>query len=702
MAIRSAFAQRRLLQALIFGAAALLFAVQPIISKHVLPWFGGSSAVWTTALLFFQTLLLAGYALAHLVSRCSRPRQFWILGALAGLAVLSLPILPSSEWLPSPTVPPQLQLLGLLLTNVGLPYMLLAAASPLIQDWAGRAGAGRGAYRLYAWSNAGSLVGLLSYPLLVEPFFSTTTQAWLWSGLFLLTMGGLAWQLRQRLPAPATAVSEQPASSCAIEASADSLAVTTSSDSPAATDRNAELPPGWGVRLQWLLLPLAASALLVALTNYLTQDIAAVPFLWVLPLAIYLITFIVAFSGEGAYDRQMVAWPFLFMGLLAAGLAASSQIVPLAIAVGGPLFILAIYTLVLHGELFRLRPPARYLTAFYLYLSAGGALGGLLAAVVAPLLLPLPHEFHLAIVLTTGLVLVRWWRGGDWQPWARRPALGWGLAILLSVGVTAYLAYDIRQDLERPHRIARNFYGSLQVVKQADRVLLKHGKIMHGWQMNEDPCRPTSYYGPTSGLGRAVRLLPQGRPSRLGMIGLGTGTAANLATEVTFYEINPQVLEIAESEFSFLRDCGKPPAVVLGDARLSLAAQPPQNFDLLALDAFSGDAIPIHLLTREAFAEYERHLAPGGLIAVHVSNQYLDLVPALHGIAQEFGWTAAVIDDAGNHDETTTTVWVLIFTSLDQVRLAYDRGLVIATDFEIEKTVLWTDRYSSLLPLLLF
>ncbi len=628
----------------IFLSAFLLFQVQPIIAKSILPWFGGSAAVWTTCMLFFQVLLLLGYLYAFALGQIRRPAvQALVHGLLLLAALGNLPLQPNPAWKPAPGQDPALQILGLLASSVGLPYFVLATTGALVQAWFVREDRGAIPYRLFALSNLGSMLALLSYPVLVEPFAAGRTQRLGWSAgfaLFAALCGTLAWRSR-RLPTHAP----------------------DDAGDAAAGDRR---PGRW---LLWTALAACPSALLLAVTSQLTENVAPMPFLWLLPLSLYLLTFILCFEREGWYRR------WLFMPLLAAGLAAA------AIFLGGArtgfriqilAFSAALFaaSMVCHGELARLKPDPLHLTSFYLCLSLGGALGGVFVGFLAPVLFVARHEMPIGLGTAWLLALLLlgrdlWRRGGR-----RRIALGYtAFALSMAVLLAALVWRGVEQAREARVRL-RNFYGVLRVTdsgegQDAVRTLV-HGGIDHGEQFL-DPSRrrwATSYYGSGSGVGLAIELGRAAGPQRVGVIGLGAGTLAAYGRKgdaYRFYEINPLILQLARTEFSFLSDSEASVEVVMGDARRSLEAEAPQGFDVLAVDAFSGDSIPVHLLTGEAFAQYFRHLGPRGLLAVHVSNRYLDLAPLVRLAARAAGRASRLVTDEGDEDRSTSSSdWVLV------------------------------------------
>ncbi len=685
----------------IFVGAFLLFQVQPLIGKYILPWFGGGPGVWTTCLLFFQLLLLGGYAYAHVLSRWLQPRaQALTHLVLLGVAVTLLPITPADAWKPHSGDAPTLHILALLAACLGLPYFLLSATSPLLQQWFSRAQPGRSPYRLYALSNVGSLLALVSYPFYFETHFTRQTQAALWGwGLaaFVFCCGFCAWSLWR-----AAGRAEQ----------------TSTEQAPI---KEVEQRPTLRGRLLWLLLPACASVLLLATTNKICQDVAVMPFLWVVPLGLYLLSFIICFDSPRWYVRP----PFL-VALLASGYGvcwALAQGIELAlfkqvVIYSGTLFV---GCMICHGELYRLKPAPRHLTSYYLMIATGGALGGLFVAVAAPLLFSDFYELHLGLVLCWALLTVvlaseprpagdqpaRWFAQWPWR-------LLVGVTLLISTLIFAHALWTHVSD-ERLQSVCktRNFYGVLTVFEyskddpEEHHFMLQHGVTMHGLQFAELPRSswPTTYYGKQSGIGLALDSLPAGR-RRLGLVGLGVGTVAAYAQagdRLRIYEINPDVQRLARSYFSYLPNCLAKVEVVLGDARLSLENEPSQHFDLLVLDAFSSDAIPVHLLTKEAFEIYARHMQTNGLIAVHISNQHLNLEPVVINLARQFNFEFAMI----THDENTeewwdnSSTWILL--SRDRARLhtpAFEHAATFLSTNAVS-VPLWTDDFASLFQILL-
>ena len=663
--------------ATIFLSSFLLFLVQPLIARLILPWFGGSAAVWTTCMLFFQALLLAGYAYAHLLTRYSRGRfQALMHTALLAVALATLPIAPNDVWKPLGNEEPVTLILLVLGACVGLPYFLLAANSPLLQAWFSRARPRENPYRLFAVSNLGSLIALLGYPFLLEPNLGGAGQVSLWSWLFAgfaVLCAAVAWLTPKHQ---------------AVEAEATTIASISRTD-----------------LLLWLALSATGSVLLLAVTNHLTQNVASVPLLWLVPLTLYLASFIITFEGEGWYRREWL-WSILLVWIGAMGWLLVENDFQFDLVLQLIIFLPGLFLgcLFCHGELYRLRPAPSRLTAFYLAVSAGGALGGLLVAVAAPLVFTGYYELGAGLVMLALLAAVRY---AGLNAWARYGSL----AVL--VGIAACAAYDGFR-YQRDVRVAsRSFYGVLRVKEyglpgeESHLRRLVHGAIMHGEQYMSEKSRglPTTYYHEDSGIGAAIRSL-RGRPARVGVIGLGTGTIAayGRAGDVyRFYEIDARVIQVALHEFTYLSDSKAKVELALGDARLALEREPPRRFDVLAVDAFSSDAIPVHLITREALGVYLSHVAPDGIVAFHVSNRFLNLVPVVARLAQEHGAHVVLVRDDPDEEEDprrSRTDWVLV--SRDAAALErpaiVERSPVAPEEKPDWRT--WTDDYSNLIQIL--
>ena len=675
----------------IFWGAFLLFLVQPLIARFILPWFGGGPAVWTTCMLFFQLLLLGGYAYAHFsISRLTPRRQVITHLVLLALAVALLPITPGDDWKPNDGSHAAGHILLLLLGCLGLPYLVLSATGPLLQAWFSKANPGVSPYRLYALSNVGSLLALLIYPFYLEPQLSRQAQADGWSWGLAIYAGLTAW--------------------CGLK-----VWKSAAADGTDAKQEDAEAPASAWRKLLWFALPACGVMLLLAITNKLCQDIAVVPFLWVLPLSLYLLSFIISFDSPRWYHRAF--WLPLFAVLLGMVLwnlyqaESHPDITPLATLYLGTMFVAC---MVCHGEVYRLRPGASRLTGFYLSLSAGGAAGGLFVALAAPFVFPDYFELHLALFLTAALVLVvlrqdptRPFREGQarwaWAvPFVALAALGYGLADVATTSLRGSLS------------TTRGFYGVLKVNDNdagndgLHHLTLQHGATIHGLQYVDAEKRtdPSSYYTSTSGIGRLLRAHKPGGGRRVGAIGLGCGTLAawgRAGDTFRFYEINDDVARLATSTFTYLKDSKAKTELVMGDARLSMEREADQQYDVIVLDAFSSDAIPVHLLTLEAFDHYQRHLKPDGAIVVHVSNRYLDLHPVVYRIADKIGFPAITIDDNDTAYEDAGfygSDWIIMTRNEVLLQQPLLRDVTKETVEFPARIMYWTDERSDLLSIL--
>lgn len=743
----------------IFLSAFLLFQVQLLLGKQILPIFGGAPAVWTSCLLVFQLLLLAGYAFAHGLAVKLSPRgqasvQLTLLCAsLILLAILSrlwpAPITPGTGWHPAMDADPTWLIVRFLLAAIGLPFFLLSTTSPLAQHWFAKRSPGRSPYRLYALSNLGSMLGLLSYPILVEPNLRLRAQAWVWTAsyaAYAITFAACAFLARRASTRDAEDAR------------------------PQETRQAQEPPPGWSQSALWVTFALCASVSLLATTNFICQEVAVIPFLWVLPLCLYLLSFILCFESDRWYRRAI----FHTLFALAAGAVilmtlpnTNYSYIPQLAACCALLFASC---MVCHGEAAQTRPHAAHLTQFFLCISSGGALGGIFVSLIAPRIFPNYWEYPLCILSCTALIFFvamrdtsSWWYTGKVSlavimlcgaalltpsvlapvlpAAARVPVLErWEIGgALLALATFLYLrersagalnashwpvrgaariclallaaGLAIPQKAEFSHVIARarNFYGVLSVVEvqPENYFALRHGKIVHGFQFQDPPRRrlATGYFGVNSPANVVILNWPH-HPMRVGLVGMGAGTLAAIGQPgdvFRFYEINPDVYRWSSGSkpyFTFLKDSLAQIEVVLGDARISLeqeaARGQQQKFDVLVMDAFSSDAIPMHLLTREAFEVFAQHLrGPDSVVAVHISNRTLDLSPVVAGLAQEFGLHAVRSITISLQSYLWTSDWILLSHDAASLDLAKLKPQEVPFPSRKEP-ILWTDNYSNL------
>ena len=720
----------------ILTGSFLLFLVQPMIARMALPRLGGAPAVWNSAMLVYQALLLAGYAYAHRLTQTSPRRQAIIHIALFAIAILWLPIglanlQPPADGSPIFWVP------WLLIASIGPLFFVVAAQAPLMQRWYSMSGNQGEPYALYAASNIGSFGGLLAYPILVEPFTTLQSQKWIWSGIYLALMGLVCI--------------------CAIQLWRK--AGTPVAPAETATDL-AHI--GWRRRIYWIILAAVPSGLMLSTTSHLTTDLMAMPLIWVIPLGIYLLSFSVAFA-----DNQTPAyWIGRFAPIVLIISAAFVFVVWGKAAIGGltaSLSLLFIVAVALHNEMYRTRPAPAQLTSFYLMMSVGGVIGGFFCAIVAPLLFDWTWEHPILILMAAALLpaipllqvnetdkrlpvimaiigaiaLALGLFGGISEPVESSftkillaatiitlgiAVAGFRIPFLLAVAGLLTINggwYSLQQSLDGVRM--RSYFGTYTVnASESGRVRwLNHGTTMHGMQLLDDPTRPISYYPDTSGVGIAMLNAPRlyGPKASIGIVGLGTGTLAcyrRPGQSWQFFEIDPLVIEIARERkiFSFLEKCAPDVPITLGDARLTLAAVPEGKFDILALDAFSSDSIPLHLLTKEAFATYRKALKPDGLLLVHISNRYIDLNPVVAAEAKANGWSAALRHDSPTEQlinrGNRASQWIAL--SRDPAKLAELTGRVdkvksryynseqwLQLDAPGE-TNPWTDDYASVLP----
>ncbi|NND91199.1 MAG: fused MFS/spermidine synthase [Granulosicoccus sp.] len=681
----------------IFTGAFLLFQLQPIMARFILPWYGGSPTVWTISLLFFQLGLVAGYAYAHTLVSVLRHRirlQVSIHLSLLLLSVLLLPITPATDAKPLISGSPTAGILLLLLRTVGLPYMLLAASGPLLQYWFGQVRPGVSPYRLYALSNAGSLLGLLSYPFLFEPGLGLIDQTRFWSfaHIFYAVLAALcAWQFMHR------------------------GAGTVNAESPAG---DTAANPALEIRILWVLFAATGTILLLATTNQITQDVAPVPLLWVLPLALYLMSFIITFD----HSRWYVRW--LWIPLAAVSIVPVVYLLNLRYEQGEislvsqvSMYLTAMFCclMICHGEMVRIKPAPRYLTSFYLAVASGGALGGIGVGLIAPVVYNGYWELHAGLILCAGLVL-----NMLWSRTASR--LGKLLTVvpatIYMIALMVFLQWPVHSHSAGILNAQRNFYGVLKVFENdigsaLHQRELFHGRISHGRQLMSLESRPLpiTYYSRDSGVGQFFAHYPSRsatdpKPMRIGVFGLGVGTLATYSRDadfIRFYEINPQIQQVAERYFTYLDQARGEVSIVLGDARISLEneqldAEP--LLDVLFLDAFSGDSVPVHLLTREAFELYFSRLKPEGVLMVHITNWHLDLSDPVRMLAKELGKSTLSIEHHARVPVQNYSHWVMISANEDFLETVSAQGSTTAWDREEPKPIVWTDDYSNLFRVL--
>ncbi len=669
---------RLLFACAIFLASFLLFLVEPIAAKQLLPFLGGSAAVWITCLVFFQTALLLAYLYAHWLAR----HPVWGLHFLLLAAALALAIFWAFGGLDLSSGPehPVTTIFLALGVWIGLPFLALGATSPLLQVCWSRVEGTSIPYRLFALSNLASLLALAAYPTLIEPYFTLHAQRVAWCcGFAAFALIAAALAARTRSAASGTVQND----------------AAHESTLPAAPLAH---------RLLWLLLPMGASMQLCAVTSYITANIAPIPLLWILPLAAYLITLILAFEFPRMVPRGILT-RFLAVMLAALGYMLSQMDVSLPMRIGIGFFLLELFAACLfcHSEAYALRPRrASESTIFYLLFAAGGALGAFLIGIGSPLVFSFNYDLAITFAVTALLALAATWSSN----WGQR--LLWSVASVMMLVLVFWLHIAYQRDTMVA---VRNFYAALRVKQNfgfpgATLRTLTNGTIQHGTQIfgtDEQRRTPTTYYAPDSGVGLALHFCCADRARNIGVIGLGAGTIAAYGRPgdcIRFYEINPAVEPIARNAFTYIRESGAQIDIVTGDARTSLAREQPQRFDVLVVDAFSGDAIPLHLLTAEALALYRKHLAPGGIVAFHVSNQHVNLGPAIALLAQSAGMQAMRVSSLANEDRGEfSATWVLVS---DNAAFFAQPEVAAAARPLVEKAGLrlWTDDYSSLLPLL--
>ncbi|MGA2046914.1 MAG: fused MFS/spermidine synthase [Terracidiphilus sp.] len=662
----------------VFLASFLLFLVEPIAAKQLLPVFGGSAAVWITCLVFFQTALLIAYLYAHWLAHRSHWLLHFALLLLAAFSAIAWSI--KSVDLNTASQHPVSAIFAALGLSIGLPFLMLGATSPLLQVWLARLETRGIPYRLFALSNLASLLALALYPTLIEPHFTLQAQRLIWCcgfAAFALVSAILTWQTR---------------------------AATNPVTKPAIYNESAITPAPIAHKLLWVLLPMGAAMQLSAVTSYLTQNIAAIPLLWILPLAVYLITIILAFQFPRLLPRGIIV-RFLVVMLAGLGYMLSQIDVSVPLRIGLSFFLMEVFfsCLFCHTEAYALRPQrTSESTLFYLLFAAGGALGSFLIGIASPLIFSFNYDLALTFFITALLALAVTWSSG----WQQRLLWTTASALMLALVVMLHVAYQRNTPIA-----VRNFYGSLRVRESLSAYpsavmrTLTNGTIQHGTQIFSPELRktPTTYYAEDSGVGLALRFCCQGHARNIGVVGLGVGTIAAYGRrydKIRFYEINPAVYPIAQHAFTYMRDSAAQVDSVEGDARTSLANEPPMGFDVLVVDAFSGDAIPLHLLTTQAMDLYKRHLAPGGIIAFHISNSHVDLEPEIVQLAKSAGMDVRRVSSFENHDLGEFTATWMLLTSNSNFFAQPEVAVRARKPADASSAKVWTDDYSSLLPIL--
>lgn len=691
----------------VFLSAFLLFQVQPLIGKYILPWFGGGSSVWTTTILFFELLLLFGYGYAYFVTKLKLRQQIMVhaglvLVAAGMLSVLfffwSSPITPPLSLRPPDSFTPVLQVLSVLLLSVGLPYFLLSTTTSLLQRWFTHTKFNLSPYPLYALSNAGSLLGLLAYPFFIEVVLTLRMQGLMWSGLYLLLAVLLV-------------------ASCY---------VTLMYAKKGGQTKEAAITPEAVAKkrsLLWLFFPMASSMILLSVTSQITQGIAPFPLLWVLPLSLYLLSFILCFSNKNLYWRNFYAILFIVSAAFSLYISLELQSIIMNISVYA-VFIFASF-MVLHGELYNSRPEPHHLNLFYFIEALGSVVGGIFVAVIAPLIFTDYWEFYLAIFLTyivAILVLFTYKTSILYIILNAFPVFNiqknrFRIGAVVAAGVIAFAAYYVYSYQGETLKKTRNFYGIVSVTSELDGeeeyLTMYNGRINHGGQYTSDDLRsmPVSYFGPDTGIAKALTLHPnrkEGEPLRIAVTGLGVGTIAAFGEEgdtIRFFEINQSAIEIAQNNFTFLNESAAEISIVPGDARISmlneLNAPERPTYDIIVLDAFVDDAIPVHLITKDAFDIYLPMLEKSqGVIAVNISNRYLSLEPVIAKLAEHFGMEYAVIDSDDGPYNVASATWVLLSYNKEFINQPDVAGVATPVEADLSKTHLWTDDYSNLLEVI--
>ena len=687
----------------IFLSAFLLFQIQPVITKVLLPWFGGTPAVWSSAMLFFQLALTGGYAYSNWLIKNIKSRKQTIMHLiLMGISVFLViylwiiwpsPITPDGSWKPVNITYPVLHIFFLLTISVGLPFFVLSTNSPLMQSWFSRKNPGHSPYWLYALSNIGSLLGLIAYPTLVEPMLSLQWQGWVWTGgyiIFVIIAGLNAILTLQGIQPPVNVKSN-----------------LNTNNGETANKR---------IQTLWILLSACASLLVLAVTSQITQEVAVIPFLWVLPLTIYLLSFVLAFSSTRWYHRGIFTI-LLLLGTCGWFFIIIYPLTNFIIQITVYSFILFAAAMICHGELYALRPQPSLLTRFYLMGSIGGAIGGFFVNLVAPYIFSGYWELYFGFAFVWILLAIL-----SYQREGTRSGFRLGLLVgAMATATTIFIIFFIFNSSIGNLYIHRNFYGVVRVKQmevgkyQKEANVLVHGSTIHGFQFLDTNLRdtPTSYYSKESGVGLAILNNPHyGSGMRVGILGLGVGTLAaygQTGDYYRFYEINPVIVDLANGQggfFSFIKDSRSTIDIVVGDARISLEkelnAGLRNGFDILVLDTFSSDSIPVHLVTKQAFDIYLQNLAQDGLIAAHITNERLDLRPVFWQLAQFYNLDMAIIQNPPKENDPAAfqSIWVLLSrnSKLFEAPGLADR-LVPLVGFSTN-TRLWTDDYSNLIQIL--
>jgi SAM-dependent methyltransferase len=662
----------------VFSSSFLLFLAQPLLAKWLLPRFGGSPSTWTACMLFFQLMLLAGYAYAHGLARLRAARLQFVVHALFALIALGWAL--GSRVLPELTdsgLDPSLRIPALLLWQAGPPFLLISSTAPLLQRWAALLGAAE-PHRLYAISNAGSLLALIAYPCCIEAALPVDQSYALWCfGLAAFALAVIACALVGYFRAP-------------------------SALQPMAATRHTPLSDG----LYWAFCACVPSVFLLAVTNHISVDIAVTPALWLLPLGIYLLSFIAAFGGMAEAARGLLLLLFVLVSLGLAWNAFAEGSATLASQLGFSLAGLGLGSLLCHAALVRARPAPERLTAFYLWIAAGGALGGAFVSLFAARVFDDYYELELATLFTYSVLWLDSRREARDAPGtaARRRLLWLGFAMCLPLLSTALI---MRTRVEgRTGRVLerrRSFLGALRVSEFGFGRILTHGRIRHGMQLSDSALHdlPTMYFGQGTALARVLEQHAHGRARSIGVVGLGVGTIAAYGGEhdrLRFYELDPNVLDIAQHWFSFLKDSRAQSEFALGDGRLLLQHEPSHHFDILVLDAFASDAVPVHLLTREAFAIYLRQLAPDGVLLANVSNRHLAVDRVVRASARASGLACQVVETQADAKRFVSKVrWAIMARDTQQLSKLLD-GLPLAAPSGSD--VAWTDARASLWSIL--